>query len=175
VLGEFRTALLRADARVFEEVGRHPEMAGMGTTLTLAFAADWRLFVAHAGDSRGYLYSGGRLRRLTHDHTVVAGMVRRGELSPQEAARHPRRHVVTNALGGHTPGVRVELHALALEPGDVLLLCSDGLTDMVPDAGIAALGEAADPRRACERLVAEANANGGRDNVTAVVADFSAS
>ncbi len=176
VLGEFRTALLRADARVFEEVARHPEMAGMGTTLTMAFAADWRLFVAHAGDSRGYLYSGRHLHRLTQDHTVVAELVRHGELSPQQAARHPHRHVVTNALGGHRPGVLVELHELALEPGDVLLLCTDGLTEMVPDDRIAAvLGEAVDPQRACEQLVAEANANGGKDNVTAVVAEFSAS
>lgn len=175
VLQEFQGAQLRADARLFEEAARHPELAGMGTTLTLAFAADWRLFVAHAGDSRGYVFAGGELHRITQDHTLVTELVRRGALSPAEAARHPRRNVVTNVLGGHEPGVRVELHTLALEPGDVLLLCSDGLTEMVREDRIAAvLGDERDPRAACERLVAAANAAGGKDNITAVVGAFDA-
>ena len=103
----------------------------MGTTLTMAFAADWRLFVAHAGDSRCYLFSRGELHRLT------AGPHRGRRDGPPRrdrrrgAARHPYRHVVTNVLGGHEPGVRVDVHKLDLEPGDVVLLCSDGLTDMV--------------------------------------------
>ena len=173
VMKEFQGALLQADARIFEEASRHPEMLGMGTTLTLAFAADWKLFVAHAGDSRCYLLSGGELHQLTQDHTRVAEMVRAGVLSPAEASCHPYRHVVTNVLGGHEPGVRVEMHKLALEAGDVLLLCSDGLTEMVPDARIAAiLQEEPEPRRACERLVAEANEQGGKDNITALVACF---
>jgi serine/threonine protein phosphatase PrpC len=98
-------------------------------------------------------------------------MVRRGILSRDDQARHPWRHVVTNILGGDEPGVRVELHSVDLHPGDVILLCSDGLTEMVPEETIAAVvrGEA-DPRRACERLVEEANRRGGGDNVTAVVA-----
>jgi protein phosphatase len=148
-------------------------MLGMGTTLTMAFVADWKLFVAHAGDSRCYLLSGGELHQLTHDHTQVAELVRAGVLSPAEASQHPYRHVITNVLGGHEPGVWVEMHKLALEAGDVLLLCSDGLTEMVPDARIAAiLQEEPEPRRACERLVAEANEQGGKDNVTALVACF---
>src|SRR4051794_6120252 len=173
VLKEFRGALLQADARIFEEASRHPELIGMGTTLTMAFAVDWRLLVAHAGDSRCYLLSGGELRPLTQDHTVVAEMVRLGAMSPAEESRHPCRHVVTNVLGGNEPGVRVEMHKLDLEPGDVVLLCSDGLTEMVPDARVAAiLQEEQEPRRACERLVAEANERGGKDNVTVVVACF---
>jgi protein phosphatase len=158
---------------MFEEASRHPELVGMGTTLTLAFAADWRLLLAHAGDSRCYLLSGAELHQLTQDHTMVAEMVRLGTLSPQEAARHPHRHILTNALGGNAPGVRVEMHKLDLEAGDVMLLCSDGLTEMVPDARIAAiLQEEQEPRRACERLVAEANERGGKDNITVVVACF---
>jgi serine/threonine protein phosphatase PrpC len=173
VMMEFQGALLQADARIFEEASRHPEMLGMGTTLTMAFAAAWKLFVAHAGDSRCYLLSGGELHQLTQDHTQVAAMVRAGVLSPADASCHPYRHVITNVLGGHEPGVRVEMHKLALEAGDVLLLCSDGLTEMVPDARIAAiLQEEPEPRRACERLVAEANELGGKDNITALVACF---
>jgi protein phosphatase len=176
VMREFQGALLQADARIFEEAARHPEMIGMGTTLTMAFAVDWRLLVAHAGDSRCYLLSGGELHQLSHDHTIVAEMVRQGTLTPEAASRHPHRHVVTNALGGTEPGVRAEMHKLDLEAGDVMLLCSDGLTEMVPDARIAVLLREAqgDPRRACERLVAEANERGGKDNITAVVACFGA-
>jgi protein phosphatase len=173
VLREFRGALRAADARIFEEASRHPELLGMGTTLTMAFAVDWRLFVAHAGDSRCYLFSKGELRQLTQDHTKVAEMVRLGALSAAEASRHPRRHVVTNVLGGSEPGVRVEMHKLDLEPGDVVVVCSDGLTQLVPDARIAALlAGGQEPRRACERLVAEANGRGGQDNITVIVARF---
>jgi PPM family protein phosphatase len=173
VMKEFQAALLQADARIFEEASQHPEMIGMGTTLTMAFAVDWRLLVAHAGDSRCYLFSRGDLYQLTQDHTLVAEMVRRGALSASEASGHPSRHVVTNVLGGPEPGVQVEMHKLDLEPGDVVLLCSDGLTGMVPDARIAAiLDEEREPGRACERLVAEANALGGKDNITVIVACF---
>jgi len=173
VMREFQAALLQADARIFEEASRHPEMLGMGTTLTMAFAVNWRLLVAHVGDSRCYLLSGGELHQLTRDHTKVAEMVRRGALSAAEASRHPYRHVVTNVLGGPDPGVRVEMHKLDLEAADVVVLCSDGLTQMVPDARIAAiLAEEPKLRRACERLVAEATERGGEDNITVIVARF---
>jgi serine/threonine protein phosphatase PrpC len=173
VMKEFQHALMEADARIFEEAYQHPEMLGMGTTLTMAFAVNWRLLVAHAGDSRCYLLSRGGLHQLTQDHTKVAEMVRLGVLSPDEAARHPNRHVITNVLGGHEHGVRVEMHKLDLEPTDVVLLCTDGLSEMVPDTRIAAiLEEEQEPRRACERLVAEANERGGKDNITAMVARF---
>jgi PPM family protein phosphatase len=172
VMKEFQGAIVQADARLFEEAARHPEMIGMGTTLTMAFAVDWRLLVAHVGDSRCYLLSGGKLHQLTHDHTVVAELVRRGTLTPEGASHHPFRHVVTNILGGDEPGVQVEMHKLDLEAGDVVLLCSDGLTEMVPDAHIAAILQEEEPRRACERLVAEANERGGKDNITVIVACF---
>ena len=173
VMKEFQTALLQADARIFEEASRHPQMIGMGTTLTMAFAVNWRMLIAHAGDSRCYLLSKGELHQLTHDHTRVAEMVRHGILSPEQASCHPSRHVVTNVLGGHQPGVVVEMHKLELESGDVMLLCSDGLTEMVSDARITEiLQEERKPQQACERLVAEANEQGGKDNITVIVAYF---
>ncbi len=130
-------ALFQADSRIFEETAKHPEWQGMATTLTMAFAVNWRLFVAHAGDSRCYLYSGEKLQQLTQDHTMTAEMARRGIMSADQAARHPWRHVVTNILGGKERGVQVELHSLDLHPDDVLLLCSDGLTEMVSEELIA--------------------------------------
>jgi protein phosphatase len=170
-LEELKGALLHAEARLVAEVAQHPEWRGMGTTLTLALAVNWTLLVAHAGDSRCYVLSEGGLRQVTRDHTLAAELVRQGVVAPGGEARHPYRHVLANLLGGNEPGVRAELHRLDLHPDDVLLLCSDGLTRMVPDDGIAAiLREEADPRRACERLVAEANRHGGKDNITAIVA-----
>ena len=172
-LSELQTALRRANGRIFEETALHPEWRGMGTTLTLAFAVDWKLFVVHAGDSRCYLFSQGKLHQLTRDHTVVAELVRLGSIPPEAAPRHPYRHVVTNVVGGRQAGVQAEVHKLDLEPDDVVLLCSDGLTEMVGDDRIAAvLAEEANPRRAAERLVDEANEQGGVDNITAIVARF---
>jgi protein phosphatase len=173
VLAEFQKALKRADERVYSESQLRPECRGMGTTLTLAFVLEDELFVAHVGDSRCYLLRSGLLYRLTRDHTLVAEMVRRRLLEPGEAARHKLRHVVTNVVGGSDPGVQVEVRKLPLEAGDRLLLCSDGLTEMVSeDEVLALLGGAADPAAACDHLVERANDNGGRDNVTVVVASF---
>jgi protein phosphatase len=170
-LQELQKALLDADAFLWAETARHPEWQGMGTTLTLAFAVNWKLFIAHAGDSRAYLFSQDHLQQLTQDHTFVAELIRRGALSAEEGSRHPFRHVVTNILGGGHPGVRVEVHKLDLHPRDVMLLCSDGLTEMVSHDQIAAiLRDDPDPRRACERLVAAANDAGGLDNITTIVA-----
>jgi protein phosphatase len=175
VLGEFQAALRQADARVYEATQRYPELHGMGTTLTLAYCLGSELFVAHVGDSRCYLFRGESLYQLTHDHTLVAELVRRGHLAPEQAAGHHLRHVITNVVGGPEPGVHVELHKLALAAGDRLLLCSDGLTGELSDAQVAAtLAAEPAPQAACERLLAEAEAHGGRDNITVIVARFDA-
>jgi serine/threonine protein phosphatase PrpC len=172
VLLDLQHALFQADARIFEETAAHPEWRGMGTTLTLAFAVNWRLFLAHAGDSRCYLYVGKRLQRLTQDHTMTAEMVRRGIITPEYQEHHPLRHIVTNILGGSELGVQADLHCVDLHPGDVLLLCSDGLTEMIPEDQIALIleQEKNNPQGACERLIQEANRRGGKDNITCIVA-----
>lgn len=173
VLKEFQLALAQADAKLFDEVSQHPEFKGMGTTLTMAFAVDWKLFVAHAGDSRCYLFAQNELRQVTNDHTLVAELVRRGSLTPQAAATSRYRNLITNSIGGGEPGVLAELHKLDLEPSDVLLLCSDGLTEMLSDDLIATImREEQEPQTICERLVSEANKGGGKDNITVIVAAF---
>ena len=124
----------------------------MATTMTLGYFFHRELFVAHVGDSRCYLLRNGLLYRLTRDHTFVAEMVRRGVLKPEEAANHAYRHVVTNVVGGDDSGVQVEMHKLALEGGDCLLLCSDGLTEMVSDEEILQiLMSTPDTAAACDR------------------------
>jgi protein phosphatase len=171
--GTFREAVEEAQALLFHAAARRPDWRGMGTTLTLAYAFGNDLFVAHVGDSRCYLLRGGTLRRLTQDHTFVSEMVRHGVLRPAAAEHHPYRHVITNCVGGTERCLRVETTRIELEPDDVLLLCSDGLTEMVPDERIrAVLREETDLEEACARLVAEANEAGGKDNITVVLARF---
>lgn len=173
VLGEFRSALGRAHARVLAEAAEHPELRGMGTTLTLAYSLNDVLFVANVGDSRCYLFRDRLLYRLTSDHTLVEDMVRQGVLTAEEAATHRWRHVITNAVGMGSSAVKVEVHKVHLEAGDAVLLCSDGLTDMLPEEEIArVLQTEAEPEQGCRQLVARANEAGGRDNITVVVAHF---
>jgi protein phosphatase len=174
-LSVFQSALAHANDRVLAEADRRPELHDMGTTLTLAYSLNRTLFVAHVGDSRCYLFRGGALHRITSDHTLVEELVRRGYLGPEDAAHHQWRHVITNAIGGGSPEIKVEVHQLYLEADDAVLLCSDGLTRMVPEREIAAvLGAEPDPERACRHLVARANEAGGRDNITAVLARYEA-
>ena len=170
---EFATAITQADAAIIDEAESHPELEGMGTTLTLAYAVGGQLFVSHVGDSRAYLLRAGRLIQLTHDHTVVADMVRRGELQPEQASQHRLRHVITNVVGGRERGVTAEAQVVDLAADDGLLLCSDGLTEMVTtDDIMRVLGEEADPERASRQLIDLANERGGHDNITVIVARF---
>jgi protein phosphatase len=175
VLAQFEMALRHADARILEESTEHPELRGMGTTLTMAFHLDEQLCVVHVGDSRAYIYGDNTLYQLTHDDTVMAEMVRQGALKPEQVAGHRLRHVITNVVGGSEAVVHVEAHGLEVHAGDRLLLCSDGLTEMVSDAVIASiLAAETDPETACTQLVARANAAGGRDNITVLIARFDA-
>ncbi len=154
-------------------VQRDPTLAGMGTTMTLVvnFRAD--LLVAHVGDSRAYLYRQGRLERLTRDQTMVQALVEKGVITPDEMAVHPMRHQLSGVLGTKGKPIDVELHFIGLEDGDQVLLCTDGLTEMVPEAMIAdALATAPTAEAACVQLVELANRRGGKDNVTAVVSRY---
>lgn len=166
-------ALDQADERIIAAGREDPALRGMGTTLTLAYNLGAQLFVVHVGDSRAYLLHGGELRQITHDQTLVQELVQHGQIPPEEATRHPYRHVITSALGGGDPGFRVEIRRIELSPGDVVLLCTDGLHDLVPAEKIRdTLAAAAEPEAACQALVQQANDQGGRDNITVIVARF---
>jgi len=162
--------LKTANLAVIDVVMDRPALAGMGTTLTLGlFSPDGSLDIGHVGDSRAYLLSDATLRQVTRDHSLVAEMVTAGELTPTEAAVHPYRNVVTRALGLDR-SVEVDREERTLQDGDRVLLCTDGLTNMVDDAGISAiLSEAATPAAAAEALVEAADTAGGIDNTTVVV------
>ena len=148
-----------------------PRLSGMGTTLTACYTTGPELFVLHAGDSRAYLYRGGALRRLTRDHTHAQAMIDAGLAEPESYAAISRRHVLTNYVGAGNVTVDVEHHRLA--DGDRLLLCTDGLTDLVSEVEIAALLDSHPrPDEACRALVDRALASGGRDNITVVLASY---
>lgn len=159
----------RANAAIWEKARSDPALRGMGTTCTLVMIDGDVAHIAHVGDSRAYLLRDGSLRQLTEDHTLVERMVREGRLSAEEAATHPQRSIITRTLGVEAR-VQVDVLEEQLQPGDRILITSDGLTSMVDGGEIAAvLGDGDDPQRAADRLVEMANAAGGEDNVTVLV------
>ena len=173
VLAQFQAAFTQADTTIVEEAAEKPELRGMGTTVTMAFQLGTQLCVVHVGDTRAYLYRERELHQLTRDHTMVADLVRSGVIQPDEAAGHRMRHVITNVVGGPEAGVKVEARALQIQPGDRLLLCSDGLTETVTDDAIAAtLDGEPDVEAAARQLLALAMAGPAKDNITLVVVSF---
>lgn len=144
---------------------------GMATTLTAVACDGSRVVLAHVGDSRAYLWRGGVLTQVSRDHTYVQQLVETGRLDAHDVPRHPWRNVVLRSLDGDPVHDGVDLVPLAVSPGDRLLLCSDGLTDLVPDPLIAELLEVGDPQSAAAVLTQAALAAGGKDNVTCVVLD----
>ncbi len=165
-----RAALEAANRVVHEEAQRNRQLAGMGTTGVAAlFSADGVAFVANVGDSRAYRMRDGAFKQITLDHSLVAEMQRRGMLTEEEALVHPRRNEVLRSLGIE-PDVVVDLHQLDLQPGDLFLLCSDGLSGVVRDAEIAEVVHREAPEQAVRTLVDFANSRGGPDNVTVQIA-----
>jgi len=166
------TLIAEANRRIWERAVSDPTTAGMGTTTTAALVDEQAGTVAigHVGDSRAYLLRGGALEQLTTDHSLVAELVQSGVLTPEQAERHPQRSAITRALGTE-PTVQVESLTVQGRPGDVYLLCSDGLSTMLGDDEVAAAIEHAsgDPATAAEALVTQANARGGEDNITVVL------
>ena len=159
----------RANARIYELSHSHAEQAGMGTTLTAVYVGEHEIAIAHVGDSRAYRLRDGELLRLTEDHSLVDELLRQGRLTPEEAIEHPQRSVITRALGPEGT-VEVDTRSYAARGEDVYLLCSDGLTTMLPEERVAELmREHSALREAGEALIAAANDAGGRDNITVVL------
>jgi protein phosphatase len=158
-----------ANRRIYERQSQDASTSGMGTTMTVALVEDGRVAIGHVGDSRAYLVRDRKLEQLTEDHSLVAELVRSGKLSPEEAEGHPQRSVITRALGTD-PDVDVDTFSVEARPGDLFLLCSDGLTSMVDDGTILREVERKrdDLAAAARALVRAANKGGGEDNITVV-------
>jgi serine/threonine protein phosphatase PrpC len=158
-----------ANRAIYDRAAGEPDLQGMGTTLTAAYLDDAAVAIAHVGDSRAYLFRHGELRRLTQDHSLVDELVRHGKLTEEQAAEHPQRSIITRALGIERD-VDVDTWSYPVRAGDVLLLCSDGLTSMLSEERVSEiLGESRSLERAGNRLIEEANKAGGRDNITVVL------
>jgi len=164
-----------ANRRVYQRQSEDASLSGMGTTMTVALVEDGHVWIGHVGDSRAYLVRGERLEQLTEDHSLVAELVRSGRLSPEEAETHPQRSVVTRALGTD-PDVDVDTFSIDPKPGDLFMLCSDGLTSMVSDDAILAeiRKHRDDLRGSAKALVRAANRGGGEDNITVVFFEIQA-
>jgi len=158
-----------ANRRVHERSSVDPATSGMGTTMTVALVEDAGVVIGHVGDSRAYLVRGGRIEQLTEDHSLVNELLKSGKLSREEADAHPQRSVITRAVGTD-PDVDVDSFTVDTREGDVFLICSDGLTDMVDDGDILDVVEHSDGNldRVTKELVAAANRGGGEDNITVV-------
>jgi protein phosphatase len=164
-------AIVAANAAVFAKAAEDAALRGMGTTLTAIALPDSTAVLGHVGDSRAYLLRDGAVTQVTEDHSLVEQLVREGRLTPEEAQRHPQRAIITRALGVD-PDVAVDTYRIDLKPGDRLMICSDGLTNMLSDDTIAqTLRRHADPQQAADTLVDMANQAGGDDNITVVLVD----
>ena len=164
-------AIHHANELVVEKAKSDKALEGMGTTVVAATVQENYLYVANVGDSRLYLIDQ-EIEQITRDHSLVEEMIRVGELQRKDAKSHPDRNIITRAVGVRTP-VKIDFFDIKLEPGDVILLCSDGLTNMVEDEDILRIvKKSSSLKEAAQRLVKEANKNGGKDNISVVLAEF---
>ena len=164
-----------ANRRIYDRASTDPTASGMGTTMTVALVEGMTVVIGHVGDSRAYLVRGDSMEQLTEDHSLVNELLKSGKLSEEEAHIHPQRSVITRAVGTD-PDVDVDAFTIEAEDGDVFLICSDGLTDMVSDVDILELVDSnrGDLEKAVRALVQFANKEGGEDNITAVAFRISA-
>ncbi|MDH7481500.1 MAG: Stp1/IreP family PP2C-type Ser/Thr phosphatase [Armatimonadota bacterium] len=161
-------AFKAANAYIYDVGQSIPERSGMGTTCTAAVIREGKLHIAHVGDSRAYMIRSGKIRQLTQDHSWVAEQVQRGAMTEEEAMMSPFRNVITRSLGV-TPDVEVDFYQEELKKGDVILMCSDGLSGYVSDAEILEIVSEASPALAALKLVDRANGHGGGDNITVLI------
>jgi serine/threonine protein phosphatase PrpC len=173
VLHRLNQRVKQVDAALIEKARNDPSLTGMGTTITIACSIGANLLIANVGDSRAYLFRKGQLYRLTCDHTVAQALANAGAIGQEDVESHPMRHLLTQVVGSEGGMALADLRRLQLADGDQILLCTDGLTDMVSEAAITqslALGRPA--AQACRALVEMALEGGGRDNITVVLARY---
>ncbi len=164
-------AVRRSNQVIYEQAQQDPRQAGMGTTMVGAWISDHIASVAHVGDSRAYLWRRNCLEPLTRDHSLVEAQVRAGVLDREAGGRSAQQNILLRVLG-RDPDVDVELNEVPVQQGDYLVLCSDGLTRMVPEDAVAhAILDLRDPQTICNHLIDAANRNGGADNITLVVVE----
>lgn len=163
------SAIIAANGEIFDRAQKDAELYGMGTTAVVAVCLDGNTVIAHVGDSRCYYVTGDVITQVTKDHSLVQEMVDAGLITAEEAEHHPHKNIITRALGGTYDDVEVDFEDIILSSGDMLLLCTDGLTNHVPDAVLLDNLQGEDFHNFADRLIRLANAEGGKDNITAVI------
>ena len=169
-----KDAAVKANGHLRQLVCQMPDYEGMGTTLVAVYlAVDGKAYALNIGDSRLYLWRGGALTQITEDHSYVAQLLSNGDITSEEARRHPQRNVILRAVGADAD-LEADVFSFDVQAGDRLLLCSDGLSDMATDEEIAAVLAEKDTEKAADALIELALNNGGRDNVSVILLDFEA-
>lgn len=166
--GTLRTAIGAVNRRLFLQQKEDEQLSGMGTTLTVLWLSESCVYIGHVGDSRAYRLRDGEMKQITDDHSVVAELLRSGMLTPEQAATHPMRNVITRAVGTED-GIEIDLLCEERRAGDLWLVCSDGLYGMVGDEKISDILKANKPEKAADLLIAAALEGGGRDNISLVI------
>jgi len=165
-----RSAIEDSSKVVVDYGNKHHEARGLGATVTAALVVEGMAFIANVGDSRTYLLRAGKLERVTRDHSLVERLVEAGQIDREDVYDHPSRNLIYRSLGAGHAEVDVDIFNVQLQPGDSLLLCTDGLWEMVRDPQMAnILNETQDPTAVCAMLIDKANENGGEDNITALL------
>ncbi|MBR5537124.1 MAG: Stp1/IreP family PP2C-type Ser/Thr phosphatase [Clostridia bacterium] len=173
---EFKARLLEAYTQanevVYDASRANPDYTGMGTTMVTAICGDGQMLVGNVGDSRAYFLDETGMRQITEDHSLVSELMKRGDLTPYQASRHPSRNVITRAMGADAT-VQCDIFSETVKPGNFLLMCSDGLIREVTEPEIYyEVFQAEQPETACARLLEMAKSRGGRDNITIVLIEF---
>ena len=169
----FRRGIEETNLMIYEEQLYRPDLSGMGTTLTAIWEDKKRVLLGHVGDSRAYLLRKGRIRQVSQDHSMVAELVRDGLITPEEAARHPYRNIITRALGADET-VEVDVREIEKRAGDIYLICSDGLSEYVHEDQMQEILVECDLEDAADLLLSLALEGGGRDNISLVIAEVTA-
>lgn len=162
------SALTAANIEVFDFAEAKPDLRGMGTTVVCSIVRNNQAYIAHAGDSRAYVINNGNIRQITTDHSMVQDLLSRGKITPQEAENHPNKNIITRAVGVDK-AIEIDFEQIDLEDDDILLLCTDGLSNYVSNDEMIELMSDGKHYAFADRLVQKANANGGGDNITVVI------
>ena len=170
IASQLEKMLAEANEAIYNKAQQEPDLLGMGTTAVLAYLFEGHITIAHVGDSRAYLFHNGAVRRLTEDHSIVQELVRLGELTEEQARRHPRRNIITRAVGV-APVVEADVTRAEMEPQDVLLICTDGLSGYLSDEELGEFLKEYRGQDLIDHLVDFALESGGADNITVATAE----
>lgn len=173
---QFRLAIQQANKAILQYGEKQSAARGLGCTVTSALIQNEQAYIANVGDSRTYLLRDNQLKPVTHDHSLVARLVEAKQIEPEDVYTHPQRNLIYRSLGAGHKNVDVDIFQETLRPGDMLLLCCDGLWEMVHDGDLLKVLKGQEsPQQKCKKLIDMANANGGEDNITAIIVQVSAS